>query len=472
MLNPRNALRAVGGNVDSPQTPFPNIPAVPAMESQSATNFMASVKSWLEKASGSGLSGLATRGDLANYGVLETQPDGGFGPVRAPSALVPPVPTGLNISGAFTNMLLDWDNPHAAYGNHSYTEVWASETSSFSAAVLIGESSGAVFAHAVGEGSTRHYWIRFVSTSDVKGPFSSVNGLLGNTAVPVDFLMDTLTDEYGDVPFYDILTPTVIGGVAIPAGRYMKAAFIREASIVRGMIEKLAVDDARIANLTADKIKFGEMSGGRADVDSLYAYLARITNAYIDEAHIKVAGIKTALIDDAAITNAKIKDLAVDSIKIAGHSVTTSQSLVENDIYRGGYAGVPPRYSQAIHAYSGGTPQAVIVFFSLKLVSCMVDDWLHGATGTINIYVMRNGVIVSNKLSATGYGIDGSVEEGGFFIDTSPGYDPYYQIYTPYTWDATSPSDGHQVTNMSGGGEGYIRTLRYNQKLSVLTTLK
>jgi hypothetical protein len=70
-------------------------------------------------------------------------------------------------------------------------------------------------------------------------------------------------------PFFYLTTPTVINGVTVPAGAYMKGAYIAEATIdtlhVRtgaikeAQIDNLAVSDAKILNILASKIRSGTL---------------------------------------------------------------------------------------------------------------------------------------------------------------------------------------------------------------------
>ena len=208
MADPLSALRAATGqSPDQTGSDLPSIPAVPLTSSPHETNFLASVKSWLEKAAGT--AGFVSRRDLASYGVIQANSDGTFGPVVPPNKTVPPAPTNLQATGAMTNIILDWDDPNAAYGNHAYTEVWASETISFSTAVMVGQSAGFNFAHAVGAGSTRYYWIRFVSTSDVKGPYNDVGGTVANTSNDPAWLLSVLNNQITEDQLYTTLNTRI-----------------------------------------------------------------------------------------------------------------------------------------------------------------------------------------------------------------------------------------------------------------------
>jgi len=270
MADAKSALIALGGSTESGASGLPNIPAVPSSDDSALTNILASMKLWMEKAAGEGFTGFASKADLIAAGVLQSDPSGAVKPV-AMNMAVPPVPTGLLASGAMTTILVTWDSPMSAYGNHGYTEVWAAETDNFSSAVLVGQGAGFIFSHAVGEDSTRYYWVRFVSTSGIKGPFNSVNGTLGKTAKDPAFLMSVLTEEYGYgsvAPFFQVDAPITINGVVIPAGTYMKSAFIHDA----------AITNAQIHDLAADKITAGTIDAARIGANSITADKINGTN--------------------------------------------------------------------------------------------------------------------------------------------------------------------------------------------------
>lgn len=104
----------------------------------------------------------------------------------------PPAPSGLTIDGAFNNIILDWDDPTDSYSNHAFTEIWRSATNDIGTATLIGTARGLVYADAVGNNNSYYYWIRFVSTANVTGPYNSLVGTLGQTALDPGYLLSTL----------------------------------------------------------------------------------------------------------------------------------------------------------------------------------------------------------------------------------------------------------------------------------------
>jgi hypothetical protein len=181
---------------------------------------------------------------------------------------------------------------------------------------------GAIFVDAVGPSVIRYYWVRFVNVLGVQGAFNAVAGVQGVTGSDVGYLLDTLTEaaldpdsDYskfavradffyvmpspdfnqeatptatatGDLwyqpstelvrtwtgstwgpfsqtlPFVVNSSPQTINGVAVPAGVYMDAAFIKNGTITNAKIGNAAIDDAKIANLSAGKITAGSIGVG------------------------------------------------------------------------------------------------------------------------------------------------------------------------------------------------------------------
>jgi hypothetical protein len=196
-------------------------------------------------------------------GIISTTPGGQIIPPEQYVVDTPRVPTGLATSGALATIILTWDEPN--YRGHARTEIWAAATDDFDAKELVGTAEGTVFSHNVGTGATKYYWIRFVNDLDVVGPYNNTAGTVGVTGQDPDYLIEVLSDAYGvtgDAPFFQLNSPTVINGVTIPAGTYIKQAWIADATISRAKIQDLAVDNAKISDLSAAKITAGSLQVG------------------------------------------------------------------------------------------------------------------------------------------------------------------------------------------------------------------
>jgi len=92
---------------------------------------------------------------------------------------VPPAPVGLEASGAFTAIILNWNGMSASapYGNHAYTEIWRSRANNIGGATLRATTTAFIYTDEVGYGETYYYWVRYVSTSNVPGPYNNTNGV-------------------------------------------------------------------------------------------------------------------------------------------------------------------------------------------------------------------------------------------------------------------------------------------------------
>lgn len=185
---------------------------------------------------------------------------------------VPPAPTGLAASGAMASIFLSWDQ--APFRNYSHTEIWRAGVDDIGQAVLNGTAIAPVYGDYVGGGAAYFYWIRFVSNAGVKGPFNATAGVAGATAQNPSYLMDILAEEYGtesEAPFFQLDEPATIGGVLIPAGTYMKTAFIYEAAITSAQIGSLVADKIAAGTITAAVgLTAATITGGSLNINNKF----------------------------------------------------------------------------------------------------------------------------------------------------------------------------------------------------------
>lgn len=151
-----------------------------------------------ELVSGAGADRLISVDDLTSAGIAGTNNSGGLTlpntgtgtGTGTSSAGTPPAPRNLAATAAIRNIIVTWDAP--GYPGHAYAEVWGASTNLLSAAVLLGMSPGGIYVDETGPSTTRYYWVRFVNTSNVKGPFSGTNGVVATTGPEVAYLLDLL----------------------------------------------------------------------------------------------------------------------------------------------------------------------------------------------------------------------------------------------------------------------------------------
>lgn len=268
-----------------------------------------------------------TWGDLVENGIVSMRgadgkpiliqnPGGAFQPSTPPVVDgIPPAPTGFTVTPALGAVVLEWDKPNFAY--FGYAEIFRGTTNNQAQALSVGQTTGWVYADPVGGDAavTYFYWVRFVSVGGKVGPFNAVGGTAGAVSLDPAYLIDVLAAE-GDpnALLYEIKEPTVINGVPVPPGIYVKSLYVANGSISTLQLGNAAITDAKVASLSAAKVTFGEMSGDRIAVNSLNADRLTVASLSARLAVITDAYVKTANIQDAAITNAKIADLSAEKI--------------------------------------------------------------------------------------------------------------------------------------------------------------
>lgn len=180
---------------------------VPAIPSTSSDKFSDAVKELIEVREGlrgDPLDQNVTLRQLQDAGVVSATVTSRGGSGGRPSVTlspygepgyrdIPPAIQNLTVSGGYQQMFLEWDQPN--YSNRSYVEVWRSDVDVLGGAIQIAQTPATVYSDPCGSGKTYYYWVRAVSTAGIIGPFNTVNGTVGSTAVDVDFMLETLNGE-------------------------------------------------------------------------------------------------------------------------------------------------------------------------------------------------------------------------------------------------------------------------------------
>lgn len=141
----------------------------------------------------------------------------------------------------------------------------------------------------------------------------------------------TSTAQY---PFMVATSPTVVNGESVPAGVYMRDAFIRNGAITSAKIADAAIQSAKIATaaitaahiqdatILAAKIRDGEITNAKIADGAITS--AKIGTATITSANIADGAITSAKIGSAAITSAQIQSLSADKITAGALSISSA----------------------------------------------------------------------------------------------------------------------------------------------------
>lgn len=254
----------------------------------------------------------------------------------------PPAPTSLTASAGFQSVLLAWSSGILQFSNFAFTELHRSSTDVIGDAELIAVVRGNRYVDKVDTGSTHYYWVRHVSTSDVRGPFNATSGVSATTTqlITADLTDDLITAAKindGAVGTLALAADAVtnaklavdsIQGDVI-ADNAITATKILDGSIETAKLDANAVTAAKIAanTITANEILANTITADQMVANTITAASGILADAVITNAKIEDGTIQTAKIGDGQIlsakigngeiVNAKIADLAVDNAKIA-----------------------------------------------------------------------------------------------------------------------------------------------------------
>ncbi|EGI8942695.1 DUF1983 domain-containing protein [Salmonella enterica] len=164
---------------------------------------------------GDGKDAFVTQRQLAELKLARMNSAGGGGKVSLapglgggifPEPLPPESPTkpeGFQVTGGFGYVLLEWVMPR--YNGHSMAEIWRGTEDNLSDAVLVGTTPGQVYSDSVNPGWKGFYWIRFVNSAGVSGPYNSPDGTPAETQIDVQAVIDQIHDEAAKSPIVDVL---------------------------------------------------------------------------------------------------------------------------------------------------------------------------------------------------------------------------------------------------------------------------
>lgn len=118
--------------------------------------------------------------------------DGGLTPAY------PSTPTGLVVNGGFSVVELDWDAP--VYYGHSLTQIWRCPEDNLSEAVQVGSTAANIYSDPIDPVYEGYYWIRFVNSDGVTGPYNASEGTYVKTQESTDDIINVINDTINDSP--------------------------------------------------------------------------------------------------------------------------------------------------------------------------------------------------------------------------------------------------------------------------------
>ncbi|EMO0513740.1 DUF1983 domain-containing protein [Citrobacter freundii] len=110
----------------------------------------------------------------------------------------PSTPTGLVVNGGFSVVELDWDAP--VYYGHSLTQIWRCPEDNLSEAVQVGSTAANIYSDPIDPVYEGYYWIRFVNSDGVAGPYNASEGTYVKTQESTDDIINVINDTINDSP--------------------------------------------------------------------------------------------------------------------------------------------------------------------------------------------------------------------------------------------------------------------------------
>ena len=170
----------------------------------------------------------------------------------APTGVIPTepyAPLGFTASGAYSTVNLMWTPPF--YRGHSQTEIYRSSVNTLSSAIAAGPIalvSGFGYSDPVGSDFTGYYWIRFVNTASVAGPWNNAAGTLAQTSPDIDHLLSVLSNGITSSELAQSLATPI---ASIPSMSNTLSALNNDVSTINGQISTLNSTVAALNNTSA-----------------------------------------------------------------------------------------------------------------------------------------------------------------------------------------------------------------------------
>lgn len=315
--------------------------------------------------------------------------------------LIPPpefpvTPKNFIATGAFGYVLLEWDMP--LYRGHSLAEVWRNTEDNLSDAVLVGTTPGQVYSDPVDPGWKGFYWIRFVNSAGVSGPYNSPVGTPAETQIDIQAVIDQIHDEAAKSPIVEELKKEIsdsakvtnehIEKISEDGGKAFQAMWAQKASaagITAGIGIVAGKDEAgnpisQVAIATSQLFMFDPNNPGNT------AYPFAVSGG-------KVV-IQKALIYDAVVETLAARRIIADEVKIG--ATLTAPYIRSGTISNGNFTVDSNGNMNAVNANLSNVTSRWGTFYDLYAVG--------GTMG--NVHILENCQI-DGRLSAAQ--IDGDI---------------------------------------------------------------
>lgn len=353
---------------------------------------------------GDGKDAFVTQRQLAELKLARMNASGGGGRVSLTSGLGPGIfpampqperptkPEGFEVTGGFGYVLLEWVMPK--YNGHSLAEVWRGTEDNLSDAVLVGTTPGQVYSDSVDPGWKGFYWIRFVNSAGVSGPYNSPDGTPAETQMDVQAVIDQIHDEAAKSPIVEEL----------------KKEISDSAKAVNEHIEKISEDGGKAfqamwgQKASADGITagIGIVAGKDGAGDPVSQVAIAATQLFVFDPNnpgntaypFAVSGgkvvIQKAVIYDAVVQTLAAQRIVADEVKVG--ATLTAPYIKSGTISNGNFTVDSNGNMNAVNANLNSVTSRGGTFYDLRAVSGTLNNV------TINEDCIVKGTVYANKI--------------------------------------------------------------------------
>ena len=334
-----------------PETKVPALPDPNTIQDPHLRRIMAAVKEALDirlGRRGDKLDRAVTVRELYEGGIVNVSGmpninlgNNGYGgrPLSPPpfDPAVPPAPTDLQADGAFTNIILTWNNPPVT--NLSHIEVWRAGADNLSEANMIGSTGGSVYSDNVGTSGVYYYWVRAVNLLGNPGPYNATTGTRAETAIDVEAALEALAGEISESQLtvhlanrIDLIDGTDEGsvnqrlteGLANEARKRIDGIRdeqeLREADIIR--VEQLVQDESesRATDFLGLSSSIGNVNSSVDQLSETVSDLDRTTSQRFTQVNSSLNNISTRSVDNSSAINTLNSSVSNINNTIQAHS--------------------------------------------------------------------------------------------------------------------------------------------------------
>jgi len=446
------------------------LPSIVSALPNDLRNFLQRVKETLDGAM-TGNSRFVTVGDLVNGNVaaLDTYGNVITNNNQAFDFSPPPAPTNLTAVGAITTIMLQWDDP--LYANFAYAEIWRASVDNQGVAVLIGTSSGVLYADAVAAQSSYYYWVRFISKANITGAFNAISGTIGATSADPSALLVILSGQVTASQLHATLGSRInlIDAPAIGLIAQVGAITTQAIPLIGEQTDALAfaINELSLqASAAQQKLLFGKaVTDATITVDQATGTITlNAVEALKNGSDITLNIVETTLNahDASIISNASSISSVSGRITsaestIAQHSSDISLRATKtelNDVAAAILAGFTPAYTWAFNGTteSWTANAATLTAFSYDMEVAETGAGAYITSPAISVVGATYALIYLKLDKKAGTGWTGKVQ----YQTSGHGYsDSHYKVFAQPTWDATYKVLALDMTTLTAGGNDW-----------------